>query len=528
MPMETARESLQHALGDAYELGDLVGRGGFAEVFVAHEKRLKRDVAVKAIRPDLVLTERLLERFQHEAEAIARVRHPNIIEIYFVGGSERTAFFVMPLVEGETLEQRLSAEGRLTHEEATRLLRETAGALAAAHAAGVVHRDIKPANLLLEGPHRRLLVTDFGIAKALQEEKAAATGAGILVGTPQYMSPEQATGDPLDHRSDLYSLGVVAYQMVTGRLPFEGDSARAIILKHITEDAEPVRSRRPDCPERLALVIERCLAKEPSARFQNARELVDALAPGASSLELAGSKGVSGDGQAPQPVRRFRGALLAAGVASVTAALVEVAIFGQVAVSLLLWVAAFVYAATRYGRMWTAGFGLRDALGLRGRTSGPGGAGTISSHESGPEFQVFGGHTGIVRECRAERARIVLLFEELSRAEQGRLGSLVTQVDHLVARVRRVARQLASLEGRTAFEEQAVARAVGSSEVGFLGHDTTIAELQDAREEKALELRAAVERLGETRRLLERSAAGDTAEALGELLATWDEQVEVR
>ena len=422
----------------------------------------------------------------------------------------------MPLVAGETLEQRLSRERVLPHEETMRILREAASGLAAAHDAGLIHRDIKPSNLMLEQPNGRLLVTDFGVAKAIEEGGGSGTASSILAGTPKYMSPEQATGDPVDQRSDLYSLGVVAYEMVTGRPPFEGSSSRHVILKHITEAPEPVRSLRPDCPENLARVIERCLAKEPEERFQGASEALEALAWG-REVAGPGRVGVIGVGHTAGPVRRFRRTVLLGIAAAVAAPVLEVTVTGGVTMSFLVWLTVLFILAVRYGRLWSAGHSLREALGL-GRPSLD--ATVLHDGATRGGFEAFGAQKGIVRECRAERARIVLLFGDLSRAEQRRLDTLVTVVDQLLGGIRRLARQLAALDGRVEFEEQAAARVIGSTEVGFLGHDTTVTELEGAREEKALKLRSFVEQLGEVRRLLERSTAGEPVDALARLIAS--------
>jgi eukaryotic-like serine/threonine-protein kinase len=201
------RARLQEALGDGLKIRRLLGRGGFAEVWAAFDVRLKREVAVKTLRYDLVISDSLLERFQREAEAVAKLRHPNIIPIYEVGEGKGVAYFVMPMIEGESLGEALDREGTLSIDEACRVLREVAGALAAAHRAGIVHRDVKPDNIMLEGPERRPIVMDFGIAKASSSTDAKLTGTGMALGTPRYMSPEQASGDKdLSPRSDQYAL----------------------------------------------------------------------------------------------------------------------------------------------------------------------------------------------------------------------------------------------------------------------------------------------------------------------------------
>ena len=234
------------------------------------------------LHPDLVVSHSLTERFLREAQAVAKLRHPNIIPIYQVGENEGLAYNIMPLIEGESLRAGLERQGALPIEEARRILLEIAEALDVAHAAGIVHRDIKPDNIMLEGGERRAIVTDFGIAKALGVGEAGLTGTGMLIGTPQYMSPEQAAGEKqVDARSDIYSLGCVAYQMLAGRMPFEGDSAQALIVAHIASPPQPLRKLRPDVPGYVAAAVMRALAKRPDARWATAGEFAAAVrAPG--------------------------------------------------------------------------------------------------------------------------------------------------------------------------------------------------------------------------------------------------------
>jgi serine/threonine-protein kinase len=286
---ETSLHRLRKALGKDYEIGRLVGRGGFAEVFQVRDLRLKRDLALKALRPDLMLSDVMVARFRREAESAAQLRHPNIVPIYDVGEAEGIAYILMPLVEGESLKQTIERDGPIPPPEARRILLEAAGALATAHEAGVVHRDIKPENIMLEGRKRRVLLMDFGIAKAvdpaaaeqegdLKPQPGTLTGTGMTVGTPQYMSPEQASGDwSIDHRADQYSLAVVGYQMLTGALPFDGDNTRTILYKQMVEAAKPVRELAPDVPADMAQAIERALSKEPKDRFPSMDAFAHAL-----------------------------------------------------------------------------------------------------------------------------------------------------------------------------------------------------------------------------------------------------------
>jgi tRNA A-37 threonylcarbamoyl transferase component Bud32 len=279
-PLSESGRLLQSALGPDYELGELLGRGGFAEVYVAWDRRLKREVAVKTIRGDLATEQGVLERFRREAEAVAQLRHPHIVPIYSVGESNGIAFFTMPRIRGESLAQAIERGERWSFSEVVRILREAAGALAAAHRNGIVHRDVKPENIMLDGPERRVVVMDFGIAKSMDESVAGGlTGTGILVGTPYYMSPEQAAGDKnIDHLSDQYSLALVGYRMLAGRLPFDAESIRSVLFQQAAVTVTPVRELRPDVPAALSHVIERALQKDPAQRYRSMDGLADALA----------------------------------------------------------------------------------------------------------------------------------------------------------------------------------------------------------------------------------------------------------
>ena len=271
------RRGLQQAIGDSCEVRELIGRGGFAEVYSGWDVRLKREVAIKTLRSD-VSSPSLLERFQREAEAVAKLRHPHIIPIYSVGEHHGVAFFTMPRISGESLAAALEREKRLTVSEACRILSEAAGALEEAHRAGVVHRDVKPENIMLEGRDRRALVMDFGIAKNTESGEQNLTGTGMVMGTPQYMSPEQAAGDrTIDHRTDQYSLAMIGYRMLTGRLPFESASVQTLLVQQVTQQPPPLRSLAPNVPEQVAATIERALSKDPDDRFPSLADFAGAL-----------------------------------------------------------------------------------------------------------------------------------------------------------------------------------------------------------------------------------------------------------
>ena len=270
---------LAEALGDAYTIEGEIGRGGMGVVYRARDERLQRRVAIKVLPPELAFQQDIRQRFTREAQTAARLSHPHIVPIHSVGEGQGLVYFVMGYVDGESVAARIRRRGSLPVEEARRIMMETADALSAAHAMSVIHRDIKPDNILLEGTRGRVMVTDFGIAKALSAASGATlTGIGVAIGTPAFMSPEQAAGErDIDGRSDLYSLGVVAYQMLTGALPFNAPSVAGILMKQITEPAPDLRIKRPDTPEDLALAVGRCLEKDPESRWATADALRRAL-----------------------------------------------------------------------------------------------------------------------------------------------------------------------------------------------------------------------------------------------------------
>lgn len=271
------RDRVTAAIGDAYLIGEEVGRGGMAVVYAAEDVRLQRPVALKVLPPDLAFRPDVRERFVREAQTAARLNHPHIVPIYAVHEAAGLVCFAMALVRGESLATRILREPRPDFAFVAKVLEQMADALAYAHASGVVHRDIKPDNVLLDRESGRAMVTDFGIARAA-ESGSRLTQTGIAVGTPAFMSPEQAMGDKeIDGRSDLYSVGVVGYLMLTGKLPFEASTTPAMLMKHVSETPPPLRSMRPDAPRALAEIIERCLEKRPRDRWDSALHLRDAL-----------------------------------------------------------------------------------------------------------------------------------------------------------------------------------------------------------------------------------------------------------
>jgi serine/threonine protein kinase len=281
-------------LGGRYRIEREIGRGGMARVYLAHDIKHARDVAVKVIRPDLAASLGR-ERFLREIAIAARLRHPNIVPLYDSGDADGLLYFVMPFESGASLRARLDHAGVVAVGERLSVLRDVARALAYAHEQGVVHRDVKPDNVMLSGG--AAVVTDFGIAKAITVAQGAAspatlTQSGMGVGTPAYMAPEQALGDPsTDHRADIYSFGCLAYELFAGNPPFHGVASHQIISAHITTKPVPIAEASSNVPVAIAALITRCLAKNPADRPQNASELL---------LELEGTS------TGPSPIARRR------------------------------------------------------------------------------------------------------------------------------------------------------------------------------------------------------------------------------
>jgi serine/threonine-protein kinase len=275
------RAHVERILSAHYELDCEIGRGGMGIVYRAKDRRLKRTVAIKVLPPELAFRSDIKTRFLREAETAAQLSHPNIVPIYTVDEAEGLVFFVMAYVDGMNLARRIHEQGPLSFEETRHILRDVADALAYAHERGVVHRDIKPDNIILSSDGARPMVTDFGIARAISEGDSRLTATGMAIGTPAYMSPEQAAGErSIDGRSDLYSLGVVAYQMLVGEPPFVAGSTPAMLVKHISERPTPLRQRRADVPDDLGRAIMLLLEKDPANRFPSATALVAALDSG--------------------------------------------------------------------------------------------------------------------------------------------------------------------------------------------------------------------------------------------------------
>ena len=289
------RTALDDKLRGQYRIIRLLGRGGMGAVYLARDLTLDREVAVKVIRTPSHAQE-TYDRFRREARTAARLSHPNIVPLHSFGEVEGMPYFVMGYVRGESLAARLQRDGRMNEDAGLRVLAEIADALDHAHRQGVVHRDIKPENVLIEDESGRALLTDFGVAKAAGRGETMTVSGGV-VGTPHYMSPEQAAGHAnVDGRSDIYSLGVMAFAILTGRLPFEGTSAADVLTKHLTQEPPSVRSLNGALSHTTAQAVERCLAKDPAQRWPDARSLRLALGAGEGMHLPDALHGVEGRG----------------------------------------------------------------------------------------------------------------------------------------------------------------------------------------------------------------------------------------
>ena len=295
----TTLDSIRRVLGDRYTLERELGRGGMGTVYLARDLRLDRLVALKVLPGEFASQVALRERFLRETRTAASFSHPNIVPVYAVEESEELLAYAMGLVEGETLAERVNRMGPLPTREIVRVLQDVGYALAYAHGRGVVHRDIKPDNVMIERATGRALVMDFGISRSMAHpvsSSASLTRVGEVVGTPEYMSPEQASGDVVDGRSDLYSLGLTAHFAAAGRTAVTGETTQKILVKQLTEAVPSIAASRPDLPPALASAIDRCVMKEPNERFATAEALVEAI----DAAQLA-------EPEIPLPIRLFAG-----------------------------------------------------------------------------------------------------------------------------------------------------------------------------------------------------------------------------
>jgi len=502
---------LTDVLGDAYTVEGEIGRGGMGVVYRARDIKLKRSVAIKVLPPDLAFRPDIRTRFLREAETAAQLSHPNIVPIHSVGEKDNLVYFIMGLVDGDSLASRLKRRGRLAIDEARRIMRETADALSAAHQQGVIHRDVKPDNILLEGTRGRVVVTDFGIAKALSAEGGTLTEAGVAIGTPAFMSPEQAAGDrEIDGRSDLYSLGVVAYQMVTGELPFQAPSVPALLMKQITETPVPVDRKRPETPRELALTVMRCLEKDPEDRWPTADALRRALetntytappprspvvprrraasvAGGGAGLDRVANRVDRAAGAVrradrasrrlsklegkdlkkaqeereieelakrsgePVMVTRFRHHLARSAALGGGLMLINFTFAGGVGHPWSLIVVAVMGfgLAREWAKVWTSGYSWRD---VKNRPPAPD-ALDARTGTAGARLLVgkvtaeeFGAYAAGIEQSRSDRAAVLGMLERMSKSERQMLPEIAPTVDQLLERATDHARTLAALD----------------------------------------------------------------------------------
>jgi serine/threonine-protein kinase len=287
-------ERLSTALNGQYEIEREIGRGGMGVVYLARDLRLDRVVAIKTLPTDKAEDPAIRDRFLREARMAAKLAHPNIVPIHHSDEVDGNVFFVMGFVDGDSVASRLAARGPFSPRDAVPILRDVAAALGYAHQRGVVHRDVKTENILLDTLTGRAMVTDFGIAFAT--EAAPLTATGQILGTVYYLSPEQVSGDKVDPRSDIYALGVVGYAMLSGKFPFDGPLASAVLVSHVTKQALPLSVAAPNVPASLSMIIDRCLAKDPTHRFQSCADLDTALAAAqadASRITTAAARSVT-------------------------------------------------------------------------------------------------------------------------------------------------------------------------------------------------------------------------------------------
>ena len=489
-------------LAPQYEVEKEIGRGGMGIVYRGRDTRLKRPVAIKLLPPELAFRSEIRTRFLREAEMAAQLSHPHIVPIYSVDEKEGLVYFVMALVEGENLGTRIQRSGAMHPDEARRILREVGDALAYAHSQNTVHRDIKPDNILID-PTGRTMVTDFGIARALSEgAESKLTATGIAIGTPAYMSPEQSAGDrDIDGRTDLYALGIVAYQMLCGDLPFNATSTPALLVKHLSERPMPIE-QRANVPPDLARAVMLCLEKNPEDRFPDARSFVQALDTGVMP-NLPARAGNAYPQAAPQwspptgfdpdaptaeemvrwndkDVVAFRKVI--APFLFVTAAMFTVSVIGG---PNLLFVSAFwgINVAYKYARLWSDGFDWRDVFkqprdkmivdvaadtfdGAKaifdrekrtemrekarrrrisvGSVSPEGGVRALSSADAAALGS--GPHAGVARQALLDREEVMRLVESLAPNDRQRVPDVVSTAKQLADAIMGIATALTALD----------------------------------------------------------------------------------
>ncbi len=302
----TSSQMIGTVLSGRYRLVAKLGSGGMSTVFLARDQTLDRDVAIKVMHREMSEQADQLERFRQEARAVAKLSHPNVVAVIDAGEDGGHPYIVFEYVEGETLKQRIARVGALDAQEALAYAIEVARGLTVAHARNIVHRDVKPQNVLIDAEGRAKL-TDFGISRQIEQDGMTATGR--VLGTTDYVAPEQAMGHGVDQRSDVYSLGVVLYEMLVGQVPFQADSQVGVAMKHVNEELPDVQQRRPEISAAAALVVEKATAKDPAKRYQDVGEMIDDLS---TALEVEAARAGSSTGEAtsildalPPPKRKL-------------------------------------------------------------------------------------------------------------------------------------------------------------------------------------------------------------------------------
>ena len=486
-------QRLSQALGSSFTLEGEIGRGGMGVVYHARDERLKRKVAVKVLPPELAFREEIRTRFLREAETAARLSHPHIVPIHSVGeGPDGLVYFVMAYVDGESLAARLKRRERLPPEEARRIMMETADALGAGHALGIIHRDVKPDNILLEGSRGRTVLTDFGIAKALTSTTGPGTltATGVAIGTPHYMSPEQAAGDrEIDGRSDIYSLGVVGYQMLAGELPFSAPTVPGILLKQITEQAPNLQEKSPTCPDDLSSCVMRSLEKEPEARWPTADALRRALesrsappyrpsrrtsgggigARASADTRLGGSPPparMSGGGRPerrrasrPAPRKDPKSELTPSGESRMVAKFRDSFVSWASVCGGLMFIDALMGGGLswslfptaiwggfgllpQYMKLWQNGYSWRDVLNRPAAADAQEALLGARRALPAPKADEFGRHVDTIRMVRNDREAILKIMERVPASERKLLPDVVATVDALLKRAEDLARML--------------------------------------------------------------------------------------
>ncbi len=409
------------ALGDRYALGALIGTGGCAVVYAASDNTTREALAIKLLAPTLD-SGVFRERFRREAAATASLAHPNIIAIRGVGEADGLAWIAMPFVRGDTLATRIARHGRLAPGDALPVLLDVADALACAHSASIVHRDVKPENVLLDAATGRAILTDFGVAKALDGLDESLTATGIVLGTPSAMAPEQLAGDaPLDLRTDVWAFGVLAYRALTGELPFSAPSVTQLVGRIIAGTPAPITAAAPDCPAWLVDVVMRCLAKDATERYPDAGAVATALRDG---REGRASVRLSAAAAAPTPASwpaAARGAWRTALVAAAVVAVVWVLEWRLAAVRITPFVAlaGLLVVALAVAERWTR-------------------ANQATAQADAPPPSAGRRHRNAIA---TERRIVSAIMLQMPRVERAKLASVLPTMDQALAEADRLLAQ---------------------------------------------------------------------------------------